>query len=219
MQNLARKVNREMPSLDEGRVVRVGGGTITVRVADFECEARRAKSCLVDPEVGDDVLISFGAGGRCHVLAVLEGAEADGQAKTKVTVDGDLEFVAPSGNFGVRAGKNASLAAGSEVGIVGRALSVSALEGSVVVQTLTYVGHRLRAEVEGIKTFALAWDSIVERVSQRVKRSYRTVEELEQVKAKMMDYASESTMTFRAENAVVQAEQVAKIDAASIQLG
>jgi hypothetical protein len=62
-------------------------------------------------------------------------------------------------------------------------------------------------------------DSLFERVSQRVKRSFRTVEDIDQVRANKIDYASESTLALRAENAVVHAEELMKVDASQIQLG
>jgi hypothetical protein len=221
MQNLARKLNREQVTLDEGTVVDVKDGILTVRVGDFDVSARRAKSCLVAPEPGDEVLVSFGRGGRCFVLALLERQEGDGEApaKTTLSVEGDLEVNVAKGRFGVRAARGVALTSGDEVSLVGKALHVSALEGTIFVQKLAYLGSRLRAEVEAIKTLGTVCDSVFDRVSQRVKRSFRTVEDIDQLKAKKIDYAAESTMALRADNAVVQAKEIVKVDAGQIQLG
>jgi hypothetical protein len=62
-------------------------------------------------------------------------------------------------------------------------------------------------------------DSLFERVSQRVKRSFRTVEDIDQLKAKKIDYAAESTLALRAEHAVVHGEELIKVDGKQIQLG
>lgn len=216
MKNLARKLDREQTTLEEGAVIKVNDGSFTVRAGDFECAARRAKSCLVEPEVGDDVLVAFGRGGRAFILAVLEREEG---SKTTLSVDGDLDLKVEQGRFGVRAARGLSLTSGDELSLLGRALNVSALEGKVFVEKLHHIGSRLRAEVEAIKTVGTVCDSVFERVSQRVKRSFRTVEDIDQLKAKKIDYAAESTMALRAENAVVHAEEIAKVDAKQIQLG
>ena len=217
MQNLARKLNREQVTLDEGTVIKVDGSALRVSVGDFECEARRAKSCLVAPSQGDEVLVSFGRGNRCFVLALLEEREPSG--KTTVEVEGDLELRAPNGKATVRAARGIGLTSGDELSLTARALSVTALEGTVFVQKLAYLGSRLKAEVEGMKVLGSVCDSVFDRVSQRVKRSFRTVTDIDQVKAKKIDYAAETTMALRGENAVVHAEELMKVDASQIQLG
>lgn len=217
MQNLARKLNREQVTLDEGTVIEVSGAALTVRVGDYEYAARRAKSCLVAPAAGDDVLVAFGRGNRCFVLALLEESEPAG--KTTLEVEGDLELAAPNGKATVRAARGIGLTSGDELSLAARALSVTALEGTVFVQKLAYLGSRLKAEVEGMKVIGSVCDSVFERVSQRVQRSFRTVTDIDQVKAKKIDYAAETTMALRGENAVVHAEELVKVDASQIQLG
>ncbi len=217
MQNVARKLNRDQVSLDEGTVIEAEGASLRVRVGEFEVEARRAKSCLVAPSVGDEVLVAFGRDSRCFVLALLE--ESEPQGKTTLEVEGDLDIRVPGGKASVSAAKGIGLTSGDELSLAARALSVTALEGTVFVQKLAYLGSRLKAEVEGMKVVGSVCDSIFERVSQRVQRSFRTVEDIDQVRAKKIDYASESTLALRAENAVVHAEELMKVDASQIQLG
>ena len=219
MQNLARKLTRDPMTLDEGTVLDVNDGSLTVRVGDFDCSAKRARSCLVAPRKGDEVLVAVGRGGRCFVLAVLEGAEGADEGVTTLEVEGDLEVRVGSGKLGVRAARGVSIASGDELSLVGKALSVSALEGTVFVQKLAYLGSRLESQVEAIKTVGTICDSIFERVSQRVKRSFRVVEDIDQLKANKIDYAAESTMALRAEHAVVHTEELVKVDAKQIQLG
>jgi len=217
MQNLARKLNREQVTLEEGTIIEAQDGQYTVRVGDFDCAAKRARSCLVEPQPGDLVLVSFGRGGRCFVLALLE-AFGD-EAKTTLTVEGDLEVRLKTGRFGVSAARGVAITSGEEVSLVGQALNVSALSGTVFVQKLAYLGSRLKAEVEAIKTVGSVCDSVFERVSQRMKRSFRTVEDIDQLKAKKIDYAAETTMALRAEHAIVNAEELVKVDGKQIQMG
>ncbi|AKT40634.1 DUF3540 domain-containing protein [Chondromyces crocatus] len=221
MQNLARKLTRHPVTLDEGTVVDVKEGALTIRIGDFDCVARRARSCLVAPRVGDEVLISFGREGRGFVLAVLTGEERPGEEAeaTTIEVDGDLEVRVGKGKLGLRAARGVNVTSGDSLSLVGKALSVSALEGTVFVQQLGYLGDRLKAEVQAIKTVGSVCDAVFERVSQRVKRSFRTVEDIDHLKAKKIDYAAETTMALRAEHAVVHAEELVKVDAKQIQLG
>jgi hypothetical protein len=52
-----------------------------------------------------------------------------------------------------------------------------------------------------------------------VKRSYRFVEEADQVKAQRIDYAAEKSVCLRGENALVVAEELVKVDGGQIHLG
>ena len=214
MRSLARKLDRSPASLEDGEVIGVSGGVFVVRAGDVELEAKRARSCLVAPRVGDEVLVATSGDGRAYVLAVLEGDES---APTTLEVDGDLELRAA--RLGVRAPGGVDIASGKQVAIAGAEFALRALEGSVVVQKLSFVGGMLRSEVGAIKTVASTCDSLFDRVSQRVKRSFRFVEDVDQVKAHSLHYAAETTMSLRAENAMVTAEELVKIDGGQIQLG
>jgi Protein of unknown function (DUF3540) len=220
---LARKLNREDITLDQATVVNEKvnekGGAWTVRLGGTQYSAKRAKSCLVAPSPADEVLIAFGRGGECFILAVLEGIEDDAKAVTKLRVDGDLEIHVGTGKFDVKAAHGANITSGTELNLTAQALSVRALQGSIFVDKLEHLGSRFKAEVEAIRVVGNACDSFFERVSQRVQRSYRTVEDLDQVKANRVDYAAETVMALRARHAVVHAEEICKVDAGQVQLG
>lgn len=213
---LARKLNRQEVTIDEGTVVKTKDGSLDVVVDGTHYAAKRARSCLVAPRAGDEVLVAFGHGGRCFVLAVLDGDDA---GATKLEVDGDLELHLGTGKLDVKAARGVTFSSGSELNLVGKSLSVTALEGTIFVEKLEHLGSRFKAEVEAIRMVGTVCDSFFERVSQRVQRSYRVVEDIDQVKAQKLDYAAESTMALRAKHAVVHAEEIVKVDANQVQLG
>jgi hypothetical protein len=216
---LARKINRDDVTLEQGTVSPSKDGALTVRVGGANYAAKRAKSCLVKPNIGEEVLVSFSRDGQCYVLAVLDGPENETNPATKLEVDGDLELHVGSGKLDIKAAHGVNLASGSELSLVGKSLSVSALQGTIFVEQLEHLGTRFKAEVEAMRVVGSVCDSFFERVSQRVKRSYRTVEDIEQLKANKVDYAAETTMSLRAKHAVVHAEEICKVDASQVQLG
>lgn len=216
---LARKINRDDVTLEQGTVSPSKDGALAVRVGGANYAAKRAKSCLVAPNIGDEVLVSFSRDGQCYVLAVLDSPEHETNPVTKLEVDGDLELHVGTGKLDIKAARGVNLASGSELSLVGQSLSVSALKGTIFVEQLEHLGTRFKAEVEAMRIVGTVCDSFFERVSQRVKRSYRTVEDIEQLKANKVDYAAETTMALRAKHAVVHAEEICKVDASQVQLG
>jgi hypothetical protein len=79
--------------------------------------------------------------------------------------------------------------------------------------------RHLLGEIAAVKLVAGAVDSVLDRVTQRVKRAYRIVEEMDQLRAKRVDYSAEKSLHVHAENAMVSATGVVKLDGEHIHLG
>ncbi|AUX41460.1 hypothetical protein SOCE26_028720 [Sorangium cellulosum] len=213
--NVARKIEPEVAYQEAGRVVRAAEGAFVVASGSAEIEARRAVSCMVEPVAGDVVLVSVLPERGAYILAVLERQGSD----VSLVLDGDLHVKLPRGRFVVGASEGVSFASGKEVGVVAGEVTVNARRGSLFVESLSYLGTAVQAEIEKVKVKAAALDTSVERVIERVKRVYRYVEEFEQLRAERVDYAARKNMSLRGENLLVTAEELVKLDGAQIHLG
>lgn len=216
---LARKLNRDDITLEQATVVNEKDGFWTLRLGGAHYEAKRAKSCLVAPNPNDEVLVAFGRGNECFILAVLESRDDETNSVTALRLDGDLQIHLATGKFELKAARGANIAAGTELSLAAQSLSVRALQGTVFVDKLEHLGSRFKAEVEAMRVVGTVCDSFFERVSQRVQRSYRTVEDIDQLKANKIDYAAESTLALRSRHTVMQAEEICKVNAGQVQLG
>lgn len=216
MNHLAQKLDDGVVHQEIGSVLHAAGDRLRVATPAGKRDARRAVSCLVAPVTGDEVIVATSARGRTWVLAVLERTEGAGAT---LTADGDLDVRLPAGRFAVAAAEGVALTSTETVSVTSRSVEVRALDGRVVIDRLTHFGRYLQAEVGKIKTVASTLDAVVERLSQRVKRSYRTVEQYDQVRARQIDYRAERTMNLRSENAVVTAEHLVKLDGEQIHVG
>jgi hypothetical protein len=216
MSNLARKLVRQREIVQKaGTVVALSEGRLTVATEDGELEAKRAASCLAAPAVGDTVLVAL-TEGATYVLAILERCD---EAGTCVSVEGDLTIRLPTGRLRVAAQEGIDLAAGKRMSLLAGELDVRAGTGTVVLQQLSFLGRSVLAEVERLKHMGGTFDSVVERVTQKVKRSYRRVEEIEQVRAERIDYAAERNMSLRGANTLITAKELVKLDGEQIHLG
>ena len=75
------------------------------------------------------------------------------------------------------------------------------------------------AHTDGAQLAAKAVDWFCDRFSSTVKRSYRKVEEIDQLQASRIDYQTENEMYLRSQNFLVGASELAKVDAEQIHLG
>lgn len=215
MTNLARKIRHCEPTFESATVVARGGRALRVRSTSGELDARRAKSCLVQPDLGDEVLIAE-TDGQYWVLAVLQGEEG---AASCLVAEGDVEVQSLRGKVRIGAGHGIVLSAGEEVSIASGTFALHAVDASAVFERMTLIGSTLRADLGAVKAVAGALDSVVERVTQRAKRVYRFVEELEQLRAGVIDYVAAKNASVRGENTVMTATECVKIDGEQVHIG
>jgi hypothetical protein len=173
-------------------------------------------SCLVAPEAEDGVLVAVAEDGRVFILAVLDRREG---AAVRLEAEGDLLLRLRNGRFAVAAQEGIELATAKEASVISGGLRVNAAEARVGLDRLSYLGRFVEAEVEQVKLFAGSLDSVLGRLWQRVKRSYRVVEEVDHVRADQIDYAAKKNAQIRGRNALVTAEQLVKLDGEQIHLG
>ncbi|WP_441290190.1 DUF3540 domain-containing protein [Sorangium sp. KYC3313] len=209
-----KKLARPEAYLETGSVERVGA-TLVVRLGASSCEARRAKSCLVAPDVGDKVLCAIEPEG-VYVLAVLDGREG---APTKLATDGDLVVQARGGRIAVCASERVDIVGAREVAMTGAEVHVRAKKGAIAIDELGFFGRLVQAEVTKIALVAQEADTILTRLTQRAKRVFRFVEEIDQTRAGTVDLRAQNLFGIRGENAIISARVLAKVDGEQIHLG
>ena len=215
MKGLAKKLEGAGVLQEAGRVARVEDDGFVVRTDAGDFHAKRATSCLVAPEVDDYVLLAAVPRGGCYVLAVLEREGG----KVTIGVDGDLELSATKGSVTVAAQDPVRLVSGTQVEIMAPTVDVKAMAATVVVEAASVIGARVTAEIAKVKLVAETFDSVLDRFTQKVKRSFRTVEEIDRVRAESIDYEAKKTLNMHGENALVTAESLVKLDGDQIHVG
>ena len=217
MSQLARKNERTSAVEQEpGTVLRRDGDVFIVETDSADVRARRATSCLLDPAVGDLVLVAVLPRGHAYVLAVLEREEG---APGTLVSDGSLRVDVRRGTLGLAASEGVHVVAGKDVSLVAPALHGRAADAHVGLDRLSYVGAFVRAQLDRAKLLGKSLDTVFERISSRAKRSHRVVEEADHLRAERIDYAASSAIHLKGQTAVITAEQLVKVDGDQIHLG
>jgi hypothetical protein len=215
MRSAAPKLKARAVYQEIGEVVSVGADRIGVRTALTDLVAKRAVGCIVEPRAGDRVLVATEEEGESFVLSVLE---RPGTAPATLAVDGDLVLHARGGKVEIAAREGVDIATRASVRVTSSALEIGALSGRVALERLEVFGAAVKAELGKVKMIASTLDTVLERFSQRAKRVYRTVSEIDQVRAHQIDYAAEGNVQMRGENTLVTAVDVVKIAAEQVHL-
>jgi len=217
MHNAARKLKARSVWQEFGEVIAIKPSGLRVSTSIGEFDATRAVGCLVEPEVGDRVLIASEEDGESFVLSVLSRPEAKA---TNISVsEGDLVMRSTQGQVVIAGQTGVDILTGGTANVAASAVEVRAARGKFAVLFLETLSETVKAEFGRVKLAAQSFDSVLERFSQRAKRSYRTVEEIDQVRAHQIDYAAEGTARLKGENALVTATDVAKINGEQVHLG
>jgi hypothetical protein len=199
-----------------GTVVAATRKTLRVRIDDEVVRARKAFSCLVQPEPGDHVIVAEPADGAPYVLAVLERPRA---SAVGITVDGDCSLKVRNGRFRVDAARGVDLVSRGEIAMDAPEFEVRAGTGRFLIESLTHFGRTVRTRLRRIDLVAGVMDACLERLTQRAQRSYRIVDETDCVRSGEMDYRARGNVNVRGRNALVTAEELVKMDGDQIHVG
>lgn len=198
-----------------GRVIRDGKEDMRVETEEGEFSVRRAVSCLVEPVRDDRVFIAGDLAEGLYVIAVLE-REVD--SPLHMALEGDVSLGIRKGRFSVAA-EGIDLVSARDMGLTSPELTVRSRKGTIFIDQLTCIGRDLLAHMEGIRCVGRFLDGIWDRLSQKAKRSYRIVEEIDQVRSGQIDYRAEKNLNIRGRNARIGARDLVKVDGDQIHLG
>lgn len=197
-----------------GLVVDVRGGTCHLDVDGSGLFAARAASCLLEPVVGDRVLVLVTVE-QAWVLAVLEREQS---LPATLKLEGDLELNCGGtmtffGKTGVEFKSDQCVSIESpRVNVLSRLL-----EG--VLGRLSLNVHSGDASFGSLKLVGRWFDTVVERFSLRSVNSYRETRELDQTRAGQLDFRASQNVSVRGRNILSKSEELTRMDGDQIHLG
>lgn len=203
------------PRLTTGVLTEVSGSDYQIQFDGYCVAAGRAESCLLIPRIGDRVLVAV-LPEETVIIAVLPRATHE---ETSIGVAGNLSVRVPRGAVSVLARDEIELTSMKRLSLLTQELKVRAEEGSAFLGKFALAGQRLHAEVSRINVVSEIVDRVAGRVSDRVKRSFRRVEEIDSVSAELIDYRARNTMALRSKQAFIAGDDLVKVDGEQIHFG
>jgi len=182
-------------------------GWCTVETPQGALKVRRAVSCFLAPQAGDRVWLSGDLAQGLYVTAILERS---GSGPQRVCLPPDSSIEVERGSLTLRA-DGLRLAAGQ--------LSVQADDAALCVKKLTGVGREAVWSFGSIKVISDLLESFADRLIQFSRWSQRTVDGMDQVRSRQIDWRADQTMQLAAENLIADAGNLVKVDGEQIHLG
>ena len=216
MDNLARKQVYSEATQEYGTVVGQEDHFYSVETDSGLYRVKRAVSCVVQPEVNDLVLVSLSSLGGGYILAVLERVEG---AKATLSFDSDVDIRTSEGSLSIASKQGIDLASTESINLIASRLGIASSEGEINISRLTFLGSFFEGSLETVKLLARTFDAITERFFRRTKRSYRFIEDTDQVKAGSLNYVADKSLMLRGTFSQMTAKEDVHIDGERINIG
>ncbi|WP_061290214.1 DUF3540 domain-containing protein [Azotobacter vinelandii] len=199
-----------LPANLSARVVAARGDDLfLVELEGRAHECRRAASCLLLPEPGDRVLIAaVDSTPELYLLAVIERASA---GPARLQVDGDLLLASGRGSVRLRAAQSLDLAS--------ERLALRAASAELAVERLNCSGALWQGTLGTVRLVGRVCETMVDRLMQVARVSFRRVEQLEQVRAAQLDYEGSVRLRLRGRHTAITARDVLKAKGRQVHIG
>lgn len=212
--NLIKLFGNEETRLETGIVISREDDTFVVRTGQGVRTLRRAFSCLVEPAENDRVLYAT-EGATGNILAILD--RPNGGAAVLSHAAG-MELHAREGSVTLAA-RDAVRVSSGEVNLTAGSLNATAAEAKLCIGDTELAGNRARATLRDAAIECENLETRANRLTQRVKRAFRFIEETEIVHAREILQRVKGLFTSRATTAVITAAEDMKVDGKRIHLG
>lgn len=190
--------NKVLPIYDPiqliGVITQISGQTLseyTVLCDGKPWRCTRAASCLLQPSLGDTVLISGPDPKRVYLLAVIEQANP---AQAILPFTGQLT-------------------------IESQQLHLQAQQGHWQINDLLYSGEKVKARVKISQLLGKAYELVVERLSVMSRNSTKLVSEVDKTRAGRVDIQAEKSARVHSAFTTVTAKELVKVDGKQIHMG
>lgn len=203
-------------SMGTATVTGVAGNVYWVMVSDSSYQVRRAASCLLQPEIGDTVLVYWGANTQSHfILSVL--VHHDKEA-AQIVVPGGVTLQAARGDLQVQA-RDIELKPGRALLINSPVVKLVTLFTDLKSNFLRGRFTTLESHTTKLRFFADSARSTVNRLVTKAKNYLQTVDCLHETRAGRVRTTIESSYALQARHATIDAEGAVRIDGEKIDLG
>lgn len=198
-------------------------GTVTGRADDWfftqgitPIRLKRAASCLIEPQLGDTVLI-FDTGFEkiSFITAVLVSSQ---EATSKVVLPGGASLETIDQQLTIKA-ENISLNGNASVSLNSAHIDVNAAVATLKVSQLQSWSDSMEAHVVRATFVIKTLTSHINQAISRIRNSWRKVEELDETQAGRVRVLVEGHHQLKAEHVTTQAQGFVRIDGKKIDLG
>lgn len=187
--------------------VLAAGADLTLLWAGATIKSKTAVSCLLQPDVGDKVLLEFDDENQAYVLAILD----------RETVS-ESSLLLPN-NTRVKAKESLILESEESISLASKAYSQSSESLAVKFDQAAISGKKLHSNIELLHSVSRIMSQVASQAVQKFKSYVRKTEESDQVQAAHMARQVSGLYNMQSKHTILVSEKDTKIDGEHIHMG
>lgn len=216
--NLAYLIHQNNSSSEVFFQVRVTGiaGEWFLLSDSLNCDrAKVSASCLLKPEVGDQVLV-FNGKPNAFILTIL--VRANHQQSASIELPANCEIMCPEGQVTVNS-QSIQLSAQDGIELDSTCVSVKSKTTEIRSDQLHGWFAQIDAKTIGMRLVATQVSTVFGRLIHRAKESFRWIESKDETRAGRLRIQAQENVQITSKHASIRAKGYVKIDGQKIDLG
>jgi hypothetical protein len=200
--------------LYSGKINESDGKIFQVETHGGTIAAKMAASCLLQPQPGDQVLVSC-APAETFILAVLNRMEND----FILNFPGNTTINSPEGQLKLQAREDLQLTSLKDISIQAPKVNTVAKEQLLITEEIKLMSDKAHVNVTEVSLIAKNVITAFDQLTQHAKNVMRVVENMETLQIGHLVKHIKKTLTIRTGQAVISAEKDMRLDAERIHMG
>ena len=203
-------------ALESGTILRKEPDSYAVWLRDEEVSAHRAAGCLLDPEPGDRVLLVGLAGEPLRILSVL--ARASGET-ARLTFPSGLDLAVSGKPLAIRSPEGVVLETDASLRVACGDCGIRAGSVSLTARTMSWAGEACSFVAGTFRVAARLLETLSGHLETKAKSAFRQIETVDHTRTGQTTLETDSLYSLRTGDALIEARNLAKIDAEQVHLG
>lgn len=203
------------PDIMTGSVVSVVSDEININLAGDLKKAKKAFSCIIDPEPDDIIICTENNNGMVFILGIIERPNSK---KMNISFPSDAQIQAKKGKLSINSNDNVTIAS-KDVNFFSNKVIHKSQEAVVAYDNITANGNELQANYKTVRLISNLINTMAKQVIDRFKGYIRSTEDNDMVKAGQMTRRADGLYSMDSKHTIMNSKKSTKIDGEKILMG
>jgi hypothetical protein len=207
-------ISKNNPAFHTAKVAAYDKLSLEILIEGKKLKAKKAFSCLVEPQINDTVICTSDEKGMYYILAILERKD---NKRINISFPSDAELNSDNGFININSSKSASIIS-KKINLFSDKAVYKSKEATVAIDEITASGNEIQAGYKTIKTAADLISTFSRQVTEKFKTYVRSSKN-DIVKSDHMTRKSEGLYSVDSKHTIMKSKKSTKIDGDKILMG
>lgn len=178
--------------------------------------ANKSFSCLLQPEIGDEVMYSRNETNQNYILSILHRPR---ESTAKIEMESDLVISSSKGKVSILANQALQMVSAEQLDLLSSKINMVSQQATVSINKTNLSGDSVNANVTHLNVIAQSISTVANHLTQKLQNSFRLISGMDQSKAGNVMTSVKNLFSVHARQSAILAKDDVKIDAKRIHMG